>query len=244
MGRRLGSAWGRAAVIRASIVLVFVFAIVAVVCAQTLDTEGQRSELVDVLASQGISDERVLAAMRQVERHRFVPLPLRHRAYENRPLPIGQGQTISQPYVVAYMTEMLQLEPTDRVLEVGTGSGYQAAVLATLAHRVYSIEIVPQLAERATADLAEAGYENIETRVGDGYQGWPDEAPFDAIIVTAAPDHIPQPLVDQLAVGARLVIPVGDNYQYITLIERTAEGVQTTRDLPVRFVPMTGEAQQ
>ena len=211
---------------------------------EDMDFTLQRENLVDLLAVEGIRDARVLDALRRVERHRFVPDQVLDRAYDNRPLPIGSGQTISQPYVVAYMTEILQLNESHRVLEIGTGSGYQAAVLAEVAGEVYSIEILPELGENAAALLTELGYDNIHVRIGDGYQGWPEMAPFDAVIVTAAPDHIPQPLVDQLAVGGRMIIPVGDDYQRLTLILRTSEGVEVIDDLPVRFVPMTGEAQE
>jgi protein-L-isoaspartate(D-aspartate) O-methyltransferase len=191
----------------------------------------------------GVRDPRVLRAMRSVERHRYVPEQVRDRAYEDRPLPIGYGQTISQPFVVAFMTEALELDGTERVLEIGTGSGYQAAVLAELAREVYTIEIVPELAERARRDLEEAGYTNVTVRAGDGYRGWPESAPFDAIIVTAAPDHVPQPLLDQLAVGGRMILPVGDWDQELVLITRSETGFERRRVLPVRFVPMTGEAE-
>ena len=196
------------------------------------------------IQARDIGDPRVLAAMCTVPRHRFVPADLQEMAYADTPLPIGQGQTISQPYIVAYMTEALALPPEGRVLEVGTGSGYQAAVLAELAGEVFTIEIVPGLAARSRALLSELGYNNVEVRQGDGYRGWPDRAPFDAIIVTAAPDHIPQPLVDQLAVGARLVIPVGARSQAMTIVTKEADGSTVEVTLPVRFVPMTGEAQQ
>lgn len=189
------------------------------------------------IESRGVRDPRVLAALRAVPRHRFVPEAYRGRAYEDGPLPIGQGQTISQPYIVAVMTELLRPQPGDRVLEIGTGSGYQAAVLARLTRRVYSIEIVPELAARARAALAELGVANVEVFVGDGYQGLPDRAPFDGILLTAAPGEVPQPLLDQLAVGGRLVAPVGGADQDLRVIERTAEGLQTTRLFPVRFVP-------
>ena len=194
------------------------------------------------LRARDIDDERVLQAMSRVQRHLFVPLALRDGAYGDRPLPIGEDQTISQPYIVAYMTQALHLEPGDRVLEIGTGSGYQAAVLAELVSNVYSIEIIPSLTERARTTLEGIGYTNIHLRTGDGYFGWPEQAPFDAIMVTAAPDHIPQALVDQLADGAHLVLPVGDRYQ--ELIRVTREGAETKMErlLPVRFVPMTGEA--
>lgn len=182
--------------------------------------------------------------MRQVSRDRFVPTDQRQWAYEDRPLPIGYGQTISQPYIVAYMTQALQLVPEARVLEVGTGSGYQAAVLAELVANVYTIEIVPELAVRARDTLAELGYDNVQVRQGDGYGGWPDEAPFDAIIVTAAPVHVPQPLVDQLAVGGRMIIPVGQGWQSLRVLAREADGVTEETVLPVLFVPMTGEAER
>jgi protein-L-isoaspartate(D-aspartate) O-methyltransferase len=165
-------------------------------------------------------------------------------AYDDRPLPIDHGQTISQPFIVALMTELLEPEPGDRVLEVGTGSGYQAAILARLVARVYTIEIIEPLAERAAERLARLGYHNVETRLGDGYHGWPEAAPFDAIVVTAAADHVPPPLVEQLRAGGRMVIPVGDRFsvQQLLLIEKTADDeVRTRQLLPVRFVPLTGE---
>jgi len=205
----------------------------------------QRGEMVSrQLAARDITDPRVLDAMRSVRRHRFVPPEQRDNAYEDRPLPIGYAQTISQPYVVAFMTQAVRLKGGENVLEVGTGSGYQAAVLAKLAKQVYSIEIVEELAARSAATLKAEGYANVTVRHGDGYRGWPKQAPFDVIVVTAAPDHVPQPLVDQLAVGGRLVIPVGDVYQNVLLVERTKDGTDTRSLLPVRFVPMTGEAQR
>ena len=190
----------------------------------------------------GVTDPRVLEAMRRVPRHRFVPQALESRAYDDTPLPIGDDQTISQPYVVAYMTAALQLGESGRVLEIGTGSGYQAAVLAEVAGEVFTIEIVPSLAERSATLLDELGYDNVTTRTGDGYRGWPEAAPFDAIIVTAAPDHVPPALVEQLQVGARLVIPVGQMFQELRIVTKTDDGSVVERDLPVRFVPMTGEA--
>jgi protein-L-isoaspartate(D-aspartate) O-methyltransferase len=199
------------------------------------------------VAARGIDDARVLAALRAVPRHRFVPAEVADAAYEDAPLPIGHGQTISQPYVVAYMTQIADLQPGERVLEVGTGSGYQAAVLAELGVEVWTIEIVEALAERAARDLREAGYTDVHVRTGDGYRGWPERAPFDAILVTAAPDHVPEPLVEQLALGGRLVIPVGPQGregQEVLRITRTAEGFERESLLPVRFVPMTGEAQR
>ncbi len=203
----------------------------------------ERAEMVkSQIATRDIRDQRVLEAMREVPRHRFVPLDYRDRAYLDRPLPIGLGQTISQPYIVAAMTELLRPESTDRVLEIGTGSGYQAAVVSRLVAKVYSIEIVPELAERAAKTLAELGYANVEVSSGDGYRGIPSEAPFDGILVTAAPDEIPQPLIEQLAVGGRMVIPVGDFYQQLTVVEKTDQGISKRSVFPVRFVPMTGEA--
>jgi protein-L-isoaspartate(D-aspartate) O-methyltransferase len=189
-------------------------------------------------------DPRVAAAMAKVPRHRFVPANVVNHAYENRPLPIGHEQTISQPFIVALMTEMVEPRPTDRVLEVGTGSGYQAAVLAELVARVYTIEIVRPLGERAAEVLKTLGYANVEVRIGDGYLGWPEAAPFDAIVVTAAPDHMPQPLIDQLAAGGRLIAPVGTRggLQQLQLLRKDAEGRTVTRSvLAVRFVPLTRE---
>ena len=194
------------------------------------------------IAAHGVHDPRVLAAMRKVPRHLFVPDAVRDRAYEDSPLSIGDGQTISQPYIVAFMTELAQPRPEARVLEVGTGSGYQTAVLAEVAHEVYSIEIVAALAARGKETLHGLGYRNVHLRTGDGHRGWPEAAPFDAIVVTAAPEHVPQPLLDQLAPGGRLVIPVGDRFdQALEVHERTATGIERRRVAVVAFVPMTGE---
>ena len=168
-----------------------------------------------------------------------MPEPLQHLAYADQPLPIGQGQTISQPFIVAYMTEALEVRPAHRVLEIGTGSGYQAAVLSRLVREVYTIEIVPELARRATATLKALGYVNVRVREGDGYAGWPEQAPFARILVTAAPEKVPQPLIDQLANGGRMVIPVGDREQWLTVIEKTPRGVVERRTIPVAFVPFT-----
>ncbi len=185
-------------------------------------------------------DPRVLDAMSAVPRHDFVPPAQSRAAYKNRPLPIGHGQTISQPYIVALMTDLLQLDPGDNVLEVGTGSGYQAAVLSKLATKVHTIEIVEPLGREAAATLQRLGYRNVETRIGDGYQGWPEHAPYDAIIVTAAPDHIPPALVAQLRPGGRLVIPVGGLNQELLVVEKRPDGTTVNRDIvPVRFVPLT-----
>lgn len=188
--------------------------------------------------------EPVLQALRTVPRHEFVPSDQKRYAYENRPLPIGYGQTISQPYIVALMTELLKPNKTSVMLEVGTGSGYQAAILGQLVDKMYSIEIIPALAEQATARIAQLGYTNIETKGGDGYFGWPERGPFDGIVVTAAADHVPPPLVEQLKPGGRMVIPVGDRFtvQELLLIEKGQDGVIRTRHvLPVRFVPLLGE---
>ncbi len=190
------------------------------------------------LRARGIRDPAVLAAMTRVPRHRFVPAQYQDAAYGDHPLTIGFEQTISQPYIVAYMTEAAQIAAGDRVLEIGTGSGYQAAVLAELAREVYSIEIIPELATRARTVLDELGYGNVHVRAGDGYAGWPEHAPFDAILVTAAPDHVPQALVQQLAVGGRMVIPVGTGEQEMRVITKTPTGVIEQTTLSVRFVPL------
>jgi protein-L-isoaspartate(D-aspartate) O-methyltransferase len=185
---------------------------------------------------------RVMAAMAKVPRHRFVPAPFSPLAYANRPLPIGHGQTISQPYIVALMTDLLDPKPGDAVLEIGTGSGYQAAVLAELVHRVYSIEIIEPVGKNAAALLQQLGYRNIETRIGDGYDGWPERAPFEAIIVTAAAPRVPPALVAQLKPGGRMVIPVGGEgeVQFLQVMVKQADGsISTQRSLPVRFVPLT-----
>jgi len=202
-----------------------------------------RKAMVDrQLARRDIVDKRVLKAMRKVPRHLFVPEAERRHAYEDRPLGIGHRQTISQPYVVAFMTQALGLKGGERVLEIGTGSGYQAAVLAEIAGEVLTIEIVEPLAAGARRLLGSLGYKNVQVRAGDGYRGWPEKAPFDAVIVTAAPDHVPQPLIDQLKLGGRMIIPVGEGIQELKLLERTKDGLVTRDVLPVRFVPMTGEA--
>jgi protein-L-isoaspartate(D-aspartate) O-methyltransferase len=189
-------------------------------------------------------DERVMAAMAQVPRHAFVPANEAALAYRNRPLPIGHGQTISQPYIVALMTDLARVEPDHTVLEVGTGSGYQAAVMAHLAHAVYTIEIVEPLGLAAAQRLQALGYANVQVRVGDGYHGWPEHAPYDAILVTAAASHVPPPLVRQLKPGGRMVIPVGASFmvQHLMLVEKKADGTISTRQiLPVKFVPLTGQ---
>lgn len=210
--------------------------------------EASREAMLDAVRAMAAAAEpggrrlspRVVEAMRQVPRHEFVPPALRARAYENRPLPIGDDQTISQPYIVALMTDLLRPGPADRVLEIGTGSGYQAAILSRLVARVHSIEIIERHARAASARLAALGYGNVEVRHGDGYAGWPERAPFDAIIVTAGADHVPAPLVAQLKPGGRMVIPVGRGDQELLLLEKRADGSVRRRSvLPVAFVPFT-----
>ena len=218
------------------------------------DFQRQREELVNIIKAdveltsdfldQGSLDERVLDAIGKVPRHEFVPDDQRPYAYENRPLPIGFGQTISQPYIVALMTDLLKPKKNDRVLEVGTGSGYQAAILAELVESVYTIEIVKELGEQATDRLKKSAYNTVHTRTGDGYYGWETEAPFDGIVVTAVASHIPPPLIKQLKPGGRMVIPVGGQFmtQYLMLVTKDADNKITTRQiLPVRFVPLTGK---
>ncbi len=211
-----------------------------------------KREMIDrQIAARGVKDPRVLAALHKVDRHLFVPERHRQQSYVDHPLPIGEGQTISQPYIVAYMTEALGLQGGEKVLEIGTGSGYQAAILAEVvgregkqAGKVYSIEIVPSLAKSATKLLQELQYTNVFVKEGDGYLGWPEHAPFDAIMVTAAPEQIPKPLIEQLKVGGRLIIPVGRFMQQLKLITKKKSGVRDETLLDVRFVPMTGRAMQ
>ena len=207
--------------------------------------ERQRHAMVEhQIAARGVRDRRVLDAMRRVPRHEFVPEPERPAAYEDRPLPIGHEQTISQPYIVALISEALGLRGDEVVLEVGTGSGYQAAVLGELAARVFTIEIIPELAAGALAVLERLGYRNVSVRAGDGYRGWPEAAPFDAIMVTASPERVPEPLLEQLKPGGRLVLPVGSRLQHLLRITRGANGFESDTLAAVRFVPMTGEAQE
>jgi protein-L-isoaspartate(D-aspartate) O-methyltransferase len=205
--------------------------------------EERRRMVARQIERRGIRDKRVLQAMEEVPRHEFVPSEARANAYADHPLPIGFGQTISQPYIVAFMAEQLSLESADRVLEVGTGSGYQAAVLSRLVTQIFSIEIVDELILRATSDLKRLGYQNILVKSGDGYQGWPEFAPFDAITVAAALDHIPQPLISQLREGGRMVIPIGNTLdQQLWLIEKHRDGLQQRAICPVRFVPFVRKA--
>jgi len=246
--------WNDRRIVGVPFVILLVVASLAAVlprraAAQGADSEQRyaqlRNAMVDEqIVARGVKDPLVLNALRKVPRHRLVPESARSLSYEDHPLPIGEGQTISQPYIVALMTELLRLKRGDKVLEVGTGSGYQAAVLAEIAGKVFSIEIVKPLANRAGKDLAEMGCKNITVICGDGYRGIPQEAPFDAIIVTAAAPKVPEPLVEQLKVGGRLVIPVGEAYQELMVLTKTGKGVERESVIPVRFVPMTGEVQK
>ncbi len=203
----------------------------------------QRMVVRDIEA-RGVKDSKVLAAMRKVPRHEFVPMANRFEAYADHPLAIGYNQTISQPFIVALMTELLDLDGTEKVLEIGTGSGYQAAVLREICAQVYSIEIVEPLGKQAIETLNRTGYDDIHIRIGDGYEGWPEAAPFQAIILTAAPLNIPKPLLDQLDIGGVLVAPVGDYFQNLIVVKRTKDGLEQKKHIGVRFVPMTGKAQK
>jgi protein-L-isoaspartate(D-aspartate) O-methyltransferase len=219
---------------------------IAVLCraqAPTVDpAQPARLRMVETqLRARGITNPAVLGALSRVPRHMFVPADVKPFAYDDRPLPIGRGQTISQPYIVAYMTEALQLQPRHKVLEIGTGSGYQAAVLAELVKQVYTVEIIPDLAAEARRTLATVGYRNVDVRSGNGYFGWSERAPFDRIIVTAAPAQIPQALIDQLAIGGMMVLPVGTAFQEIVIVSKTAAGVTQQKTIPVRFVPMVAK---
>ncbi|WP_216595564.1 protein-L-isoaspartate(D-aspartate) O-methyltransferase [Myxosarcina sp. GI1] len=201
--------------------------------------ELQRRQMVEYqLKERGIKDRQVLAVMLKVPRHQFVDSFKRDLAYSDRPIPIGYNQTISQPYIVAYMSEAVEISAGDRVLEIGTGCGYQAAILGELAKEVYSVEIIPQLADKARQTLSQLGYQNIEVKTGDGYQGWKTHAPYDVIIVTAAPEQIPQSLIDQLAINGKMVIPVGNRNQEMYVLTKTADGTVEEKTFPVRFVPM------
>ena len=235
---------------RRSLQWLLVATLAATACGQrpipASDFAAQRQRMVErQLKGRGIKDERVLAAMGKVPREAFVPPESRDASYEDGPLPIGYDQTISQPYIVAFMTEQLRLKPSDRVLEIGTGSGYQAGILAELVSEIYSVEIVEPLARAAETTLQRLGYKNVHVKIGDGYKGWPEAAPFDAIIVTCAPDKVPQPLVDQLKDGGRMVIPVGGRFaQELYLLEKKNGQLRESVTLPVRFVPMLREAEK
>jgi protein-L-isoaspartate(D-aspartate) O-methyltransferase len=236
--------------VRRALQFLILAAVAATGCGQRAppvsDFAAQRQQMVQrQLIARGVNDQQVLAAMAKVPREEFVTPESRAATYEDGPLPIGYGQTISQPYIVAFMTEQLRPKPSDRVLEVGTGSGYQAAILAELVSEVYSIEIVEPLAKNAETILQRLGYKNVQVKIGDGYKGWPEEGPFDAIIVTCAPDKVPQPLVDQLKDGGRMVIPVGDRFaQQLYLLEKKNGQLKQSATLPVRFVPMTREGEK
>jgi protein-L-isoaspartate(D-aspartate) O-methyltransferase len=224
--------------------LIIAAALICVSCSpaqtQVADFAGQRERMVkEQIVMRGLVAERVLSALRKVPREEFVPAEYRAESYTDKALPIGYDQTISQPYIVAFMTEELQPQPRDRVLEVGTGSGYQAAILAELVAEVYTIEIIEPLAKKAEATLQRLGYKNVHVKTGDGYKGWPERAPFDSIIVTCAPERVPQPLLDQLKEGGRMIIPVGAKFaQELYLFEKKNGRLQQSAVLPVRFVPM------
>ncbi len=202
--------------------------------------EAEHKEMVAVVKAHGVKDERVLEAIGKVRRHVYIPEEMRNRAdpYGNHPCPIGYGQTISQPFIVAYMTQRIEPKPGMRILEIGTGSGYQAAVLAELGAEVFSVEIIPELAEHARAVLAAEGYTNVTVKAGDGYKGWPEHAPFDAIIVTCAPNEIPKKLIGQLKDGGRMILPVGSGVQQLVILEKTGDTFREIPDMYVRFVPM------
>jgi protein-L-isoaspartate(D-aspartate) O-methyltransferase len=209
------------------------------------DAAAERRRMVEQqLRGRDIKDLRVLAAMEKVPRHLFVPENVRAQAYGDHPLPIGHGQTISQPYIVAFMTEALDVRPEHRVLEIGTGSGYQAAILGELAGEVYTMEIIEPLAQSARETLERLGYKNVHVRAGNGYEGWPEHAPYDRIMVTAAPEEVPPALVEQLKMGGLMAIPVGSYFQELRILRRTETGTETLRTLPVRFVPMTGKKER
>ncbi|MBD3370655.1 protein-L-isoaspartate(D-aspartate) O-methyltransferase [Candidatus Fermentibacteria bacterium] len=215
-------------------------ALLAWSCAASANLEESRRGMVNLLRRYGIADEDVLGAMAEVPRHLYIPEEYRwlRDPYGDHACPIGHGQTISQPYIVAYMTEQIDPAPGKKVLEIGTGSGYQAAILAELGAEVYTIEIIPELAEHADSVLESQGYENVHVLTGDGYLGWPEHSPFDAVIVTCAPEEIPRALVEQLADGGRMILPLGDRLQRLVILEKEADSVRVTEDMPVRFVPM------
>lgn len=202
--------------------------------------EKRKAMIESQIRRRGISDPRLLQALEKVPRHFFVPVRFQKQAYNDEPLPIGFSQTISQPYIVAYMIDQLQLKGSEKVLEIGTGSGYQTAVLAEMAEKIYSIEIIPELSRHAEKTLSDLRYSNIHFRIGDGHGGWPEEAPFDAIIVSAAPETVPNTLKEQLALGGRMIIPIGEEQQDLIFLLNAGEKVESFRKIPVRFVPMTG----
>jgi len=229
------------------LIALVVFGVVVWNCSAQPDNDStlaaaRRHMIQTQLVPRNITDKWVLQAFEKVERHKFVSEDMQPYAYTDHPLPIGKDQTISQPYIVALMTQLLQLSKDDRVLEIGTGSGYQAAILAELAGEIFTIEIIDTLGRRAGNLLEELGYDNVSVRIGDGYQGWPEQAPFDAIIVTCAPAEIPQPLIDQLSEGGRMIIPVGTDWQELILVQNKEGELSRERVIPVRFVPMTGKS--
>lgn len=245
-GINAGVGGTRVALLSLFLALIGVLAVPAALAQVPDGREKERRAMVqEQLVNRGVKSKVVLDAMRHVPRHWFVPDHLQHAAYEDGPLPIGHGQTISQPYIVGFMTEALKLKAGDRVLEIGTGSGYQAAILAKLAEQVYTIEIVEPLGVAASKTLPKLGFGKVHVRVGDGYKGWPQAAPFDAIMLTAAPEKMPQPLIDQLAAGGRLVAPLGarDDQTLVRITKDNRGKLKHERLFPVRFVPMTGEAQ-
>jgi protein-L-isoaspartate(D-aspartate) O-methyltransferase len=220
----------------------FLFTLFLVFTVFYLSAQSNREKMVNnQIIARGITHKATIEAMKKVERHKLVPPNLRIRAYDDSPLPIGFGQTISQPYIVAYMTEIIKPEKGQKVLEIGTGSGYQAAVLAEIVSEVYTVEIVSELADRAQKDLRVLGYKNIHVKSGDGYEGWPEHAPYDAIVVTAAAEYVPPALIDQLKEGGRMIIPVGSQFmtQQLVLIEKHKGKVRSKNVMPVRFVPFT-----
>ena len=231
---------------QAALCLVLALASCRPVAAPARDFAAEREKMVrEQIAMRGITDGPLLAALRKVARDQFVPERMRNLSYTDQPLPIGYDQTISQPFIVAFMTAKLQLRPTDRVLEIGTGSGYQAAILAQLSGHVYTIEIVAPLGERARATMQRLGYKNVHVKIGDGYQGWPEKAPFDAVIVTCAPEQVPRPLVEQTREGGRIIIPVGSaGIQRLYRLEKKEGVLKHEAILPVLFVPMTGQVRQ
>jgi protein-L-isoaspartate(D-aspartate) O-methyltransferase len=234
----------RTAVAGLALVLALALAAALPAAAQDGYAEARAAMVEQQVRARGISDPAVLAAMERVPRHLFVPETSLAEAYEDKPLPIGYSQTISQPYVVALMTELLDLDDDDKVLEIGTGSGYHTAVLSRVAGSVYSIEIIEPMALEAARRLARLGYDNVHLEVGDGYKGWPEMAPFDAIILTAAPPRIPQPLLDQLKVGGKMVAPVGGFIQDLQVITKAEDGIEKRTVIPVRLVPMTGQVRE
>ncbi|HVR99945.1 MAG TPA: protein-L-isoaspartate(D-aspartate) O-methyltransferase [Thermoanaerobaculia bacterium] len=236
----------RARIFRRLLALLAVSGLAVGVCIAAEDySEVRRQMVLEQIQQRGVSDTRVLAAMRRVPRHLFVPDPERRLAYSDEPVRIGWGQTISQPYIVGLMSSLLEVGPGAKVLEIGTGSGYQAAVLSQMGLRVYTMEIIEPLGKQARSTLSRLGYRSVQVRIGDGYKGWPEQAPFDAILLTAAPPRVPEPLIRQLKVGGRMVLPVGEYWQDLQVLTKQADGSLEKKSIaPVRFVPMTGEVRE